>query len=154
MRVDRDRITSLASLNTLCLCLCLWAVWARALIAGPYDRIFFFLSAILNNGQMPVSLLVSPCLIDSRFPFSPRLLIHLCIPWLETLHSLSLLSSSSVLDSYHHCSAHLCTLSHYAALTILLACVPCRTYACPSCCVTYRANATDIERVKHKAKFR
>ena len=92
-----------------------------------------------------------PSLSSSLLFSSSRLLACLCILWLECLRPLiSHSCHRAVLDSFHHCSAHLCTLSHYACFYdfLLLACMSCRTYACPSCCVTYRANATDIERVK------
>src|SRR5258708_5423557 len=87
----------------------------------------WFLSASASLPPcLPISLSSLPSsLLSSSLPFSPLDCSFASVYHGSSLFIHSFLSSSSVLDSIHHCSAHLCTLSHYAAFTthFLLACL-------------------------------
>jgi len=68
-----------------------------------------------QSRSLPISLL-------SLLLFS---ITHLPLYTMARVSSLPHSCHRAVLDSFHHCSAHLCTLSHYAAFTtlFLLACL-------------------------------
>lgn len=143
------------------------------MIVESYDRNPFWVIPCLRSRTLDIRLLVSrflstsPCFPVPLFPclpvpLSPCLPISLlslllfsttCWP-LYTMTRVSPLSHSchrADLDSFHHCSHSVSLCCFYDCL---LACLSCRTYACPSCCVTYRANATDIGRMKWRARPR